>query len=234
MTAKSRAGVAKLLGDLAVRMQDQPDTELTLQAIVEGAVAIVPGTRWAGISLVTGRRVIPRVPSAPLVAKLDCLQTALDDGPCISALREYHTVLIDDTSAESRWPRFSEAAAGLGVDSVLSFQLFVESENLGSLNLYSDEAGVFDEDAIFLGQLVAQHASVALVGSAAQTQFRDAVSSRDAIGQAKGILMHRERLAGVDAFALLVKTSQNANIKVIDLARFIIEQHEAELQEGAV
>ncbi|MCW2517210.1 MAG: response regulator receiver protein, partial [Mycobacterium sp.] len=164
MTAKSRAGVAKLLGDLAVRMQDQPDTELTLQAIVEGAVAIVPGTRWAGISLVTGRRVIPRVPSAPLVAKLDCLQTALDDGPCISALREYHTVLIDDTSAESRWPRFSEAAAGLGVDSVLSFQLFVESENLGSLNLYSDEAGVFDEDAIFLGQLVAQHASVALVG----------------------------------------------------------------------
>ena len=206
-------------------MQDQTDSESTLQSIVSSAVAIVAGARWAGISLIKARRVIPRAPSDPLVAELDELQSSFDEGPCLDALREQHTVLIDDMATEPRWPRFTAAAVERGVRSSLSFQLFVNSANLGSLTLYGGEPGAFDEESVVIGELCSLHASVALIGAAGMTQLRDALSSRDTIGQAKGILMHRENLTAEAAFALLARTSQDANIMLVDVARWIIERH---------
>lgn len=225
MTGDSRNELASLLGDLAIEMQSQTDSEATLQSIVHGAVDVVPGTRWAGVSQIEGRSVVPRVPTDPMVAELDQVQAEFNDGPCLSALREHRTVLIDDMTTEQRWPRFAEAALERGVKSLLSFQLFVRKQNLGALNLYAGEAGVFADDSIFIGELLAQHASVALVGSNAELHFDSALASRDVIGQAKGILMHRERLTGEQAFALLVKTSQNAHIKLVDIARWVVDQH---------
>jgi AmiR/NasT family two-component response regulator len=40
---------------------------------------------------------------------------------------------------------------------------------------------------------------------------------------AKGILMHRERITDVLAFNLLVSTSQNANIKIHHLAKWLVD-----------
>src|SRR5689334_6613442 len=114
MAGKPDADLAKVLADLAIEMQSHPDTETTLQSIVEGAVAIVPGARWAGVSLIQGRAIEPRVPSDPLVAKLDALQSELNEGPSLSSLREYRTVLINDMAGESRWPRFCQRSLELG------------------------------------------------------------------------------------------------------------------------
>ena len=109
--------------------------------------------------------------------------------------------------------------------------MFVRSGNLGSLNLYGGAPGVFGEESVLIGGLFAQHASVALVGAAGMSQMRDALCSRDDIGQAKGILMHREGLTGEAAFQLLLRTSQNANIKLVDVARWVIERHVSGLKQ---
>jgi hypothetical protein len=45
---------------------------------------------------------MPRAQSDPLVAVLDGLQSSLDEGPCLDALRDYHTVHIDDMTNEPR------------------------------------------------------------------------------------------------------------------------------------
>lgn len=233
MSEQPHEDLAAILGDLAVEMQGHTDTESTLQSIVDGAVAVVVGARWAGISLITaGKKVIPRVPSDPLVAELDGLQSSLNEGPCIDALREHQTVRIDDMTTETRWLRFTSAAVERGVYSSLSFQLFVNSRNLGSLNLYGNEPGVFGEESVHIGGLLAQHASVALVGATGMSQMHAALTSRDDIGQAKGILMHREKLSGESAFRLLLKTSQDANIKLVEVARWVIDQHLAGLDQG--
>ncbi len=215
--------MASAMGRLAIEMQNQVDTEATLRSIVVGAVAIVPGTTWAGISLVHGNAVEARVPSDPLVAKLDTLQSEINEGPCLSALRERRTVLINDMATETRWPNFCEAAIEYGARSLLSFQLFVTSQNLGALNLYGDEAGAFSEDAVFTGELLAQHASVALFGAAAEAQFDDALSTRDVIGQAKGIIMERFDLEAFAAFDLLRKLSQESNQRLVDIARAVVK-----------
>ncbi|MFB1298458.1 GAF and ANTAR domain-containing protein [Mycobacterium sp. pW049] len=214
--------LARVLGDLAVEMQDQHDTESTLRSIVRGAVTIVPGARWAGISLIEGRTIQPRVPSDAIVAKLDSLQSELDEGPCLSALRDHRTVLIDDMATEKRWPRFCGAAMDIGARSLLTFQLYVVHQNLGALNLYSAEPGVFAEDSIMVGEIVAQHASVALIGAAAEAQFDAALNSRDVIGQAKGIIMERFKINSTAAFSLLARLSQESNTKLVDVARNLV------------
>jgi hypothetical protein len=82
--------LAQVFGDLAIELQAQIDSSDTLQSIAEAAAKIVPGVRWAGFSLIQGRKVISRAPTGPPAAELDQLQTDLNEGPCLSALREPH------------------------------------------------------------------------------------------------------------------------------------------------
>ncbi|HEY2503058.1 MAG TPA: GAF and ANTAR domain-containing protein [Mycobacterium sp.] len=224
--------LAQVFGDLAVELQDLKATSDILQSIVEAARGIVPGTRWAGISLIPGKKVVPQVVSGRFVAELDQLQADFDEGPCLTTLREHHSVHIDDMRAETRWPAFAREAQQRGILSLLSFQLFVHSENLGALNLYGDQPGVFSEDSFLFGGILAQHAAVAMIGAAHQTQFEDALATRDVIGQAKGILMHRENLTGLQAFSLLTRASQHTNVKLVDVAHWLVDQHESGLDRS--
>ena len=221
--------LAQLLGDLAIELQHQSGTAATLRAITEGAVSLVPGAWGCGISMVRGRKVTAEAPTNPVVAEVDELQSSLDEGPCLSALREHHTVQIEDMATDTRWPRFARAALDHGVHSRLSFQLFVHDENLGALNLFGNHRAAFDEESLLVGGVLAQHASIAIIGAEAEAQFDTALASRDIIGQAKGLLMQRENLTGLQAFALLLKTSQNANIKLVEIARWVVDQHESGL-----
>lgn len=216
------------MGLLAVEMQGQGSGADTLHSIVDAAARIVPGARWAGISMIQGRSVVAVVPTDPIVAKLDDLQSELGVGPCMTALREHHTVLVEDMTTDTRWPQFTEKTTELGVRSLLSFQLFVESENLGALNLYSTEVAAFSDDSVEIGTIVAQHAAVAMFDSSAEQQFRTALSSRDIIGQAKGILMHQNGITGVQAFAMLTRASTDTNIKLVDVARWFVDEHESQ------
>jgi GAF domain-containing protein len=221
--------LARSLGDLAVDMQAQTGSTDTLRTIVDAAAHIVPGARWAGISRIQGRRVVAEVPTDPIVAKLDDLQSELGDGPCLTALRDHHTVHIADMTADRRWPEFAQRATELGVLSLLSFQLFVRSRSLGALNLYAGQPDVFSDDSVDIGTILAQHATVAMVGVTAETNFQAALASRDVIGQAKGLLMHRDRLTGLQAFNVLARASKETNIKLVDVARWLVEGHEQSL-----
>jgi GAF domain-containing protein len=127
--------LAQLLGDLVIELAHRSGTAATLTAATEHAVFAVPGARWAGNSMVKGRHVTSEAPTDPLVAELDELQNSLDEGPCLSALREHRTIRIDDTTTDPRWRRYGHAAAQRGAHAVLSFRLFVHEENLGALNL---------------------------------------------------------------------------------------------------
>lgn len=228
----TRRDISQILGDLAVELESESDTESTLRSITRAAVTLVPGARWAGISFTEGRRVEARAATDRLVAEVDGLQTKLDEGPCLSALRDAHTVTIDDMATDSRWPRFTTAAVERGVRSSLSFRLFVRRGSLGSLNLYGDAPNAFDDESIFYGEVLAQHASVALAGAAAATQFQRAIDSRDIIGQAKGLLMQRNNVDGLQAFRMLTEASQETNVKLVEVARWLVTNHESGLTKG--
>ena len=112
---------------------------------------------------------------------------------------------------------------------MLSFRLFVTSGGLGALNLYGAAPDAFTDESITTGEILAQHAAVAFAGATAEQHFAAALASRDVIGQAKGILMHRDNLTGLQAFAALTKASQQTNIKLVDVARTLVADHERDV-----
>lgn len=195
------------------------DVEATLQVITESAVGVVPGVEEASVSYVTGRRrVEARAATGDLPRQLDEIQNRLQEGPCLDAVWTESTVRIDDLRSEERWPRFAAAAAALGVLSSVSFQLFVEGDNLGAINLYSRQPRAFGEESEDVGLVFAAHAAVALAGARHETDLRTGMGSRDLIGQAKGILMERYAISADRAFAVLARVSQQTNRRLVDIA----------------
>jgi GAF domain-containing protein len=224
-----RTDLAAALGDLAVRMQAQAGSDELLHTIVEAAIRLLPGISWAGVAHVRGKTVLSQTPSDEVARTLNELQSELGEGPAISALSERRTIVVDDLHQDSRWPRFGPAATKLGVQCLMVFRLFVEREVLGALTIYGPSPNFFSEEQVAVGEILAQHAAVALAGAAAREQMNAAIASRDVIGQAKGVLMVRDRLTGLQAFAALAKASQDTNVKLVDVARFVIDEFERQL-----
>jgi GAF domain-containing protein len=211
--------LAEMLSASARLLQAEPDLETTLQAVVAVTLSNVPGAEHAGITtLDKGRR--PQTPAASheLVETVDAVQYRLREGPCLSALHGQSTMLADDLADDDRWPRFGPRAVELGVRSMVSFQLFVHAGTVGALNLYAHDRGAFSEESVAIGQLLAAHAAIAMVAARNAQEMKRALSTRDVIGQAKGILMERHKISADAAFGLLVQASQDANRKLRDIA----------------
>jgi len=74
--------------------------------------------------------------------------------------------------------------------------------------------------------MFAAHAAVAFAAAQAQEHMQTAVDRRDLIGQAKGVLIERYKISGQEAFRLLVVASQTTNIKLYDVAEYLIRTGE--------
>ena len=70
---------------------------------------------------------------------------------------------------------------------------------------------------------MATMATVAMMTAVSQEQFKDALASRDLIGQAKGILMNHYRIDADRAFEMLKDLSQNGNTPLRIIAQTIID-----------
>ncbi|GAA4078944.1 GAF and ANTAR domain-containing protein [Nonomuraea soli] len=224
--------LAVKLSELARTLQEEPTLELTLQAIVESAVQTVPGAQYAGLTVVRKRRAVA-TPAATdeLVRLVDRAQYATGQGPCLDSVYTQQTVRLADMRKETRWPRFTRHANALGIVSMLSFQLYVQRDTLGALNLYSHRADAFTDESEQVGLLFAAHAAVAMAGAQQLANLSGAVAMRDVIGQAKGILMERFRLTSEQAFVLLVRVSKETNTKLADIARHLADTGELRTRE---
>jgi GAF domain-containing protein len=224
-TSADAADLTRQLGAVMSRVsrqlqEEHGDVEATLQAITANAVRVVPHAEECSISYVLGRsKVEPRASTSDVPREVDALQGRLGQGPCLDAVWECETVRVDDVGADERWPEFAKQASRLGVGSMMCFQLFVTGDRLGAFNLYSRTPGAFDDESQEIGRMLAAHAAVALASAEQESHLRAAVSSRDVIGQAKGILMERHKLTADQAFGVLTRVSQELNRKLVDVAR---------------
>jgi transcriptional regulator with GAF, ATPase, and Fis domain len=219
--------LAVLLSELARALGNEPDTDETLDRIVQEAITLVPGVEEGSISVVTGREhVVSQAPSSDLPATVDKLQENVGEGPCLEAVYTQRTVRVSDMASESRWPNFARAASDAGVGSMLSFQLYVRGDNLGALNLYATEAGAFDDESEHVGLLFASHAAVAFAAIQKHDKLALESTTRDLISQAKGILVERYKVTGHQAFALLVRASTRQGSSLREVAAGIVEQAE--------
>ncbi|MDT5322829.1 MAG: hypothetical protein QOD88_5351 [Mycobacterium sp.] len=214
--------VAQALNDVARSLEAEPDLQRVVEGIVAAVTETVPGAEQAGVSLREGGILRTVAATGDLARRLNAIEHELDEGPCVQA--EHRSYRIDDMSTDTRWPRFAAAAHAHGVRSMLGYRLFTSGRTLGALDLYSSKLNAFNAESEVVGELFAAHAAIALIGSTQQAEWKTALNSRDTIGMAKGILMHCERLTEELAFTLLVSTSQKANIKIHDLAVWLVDE----------
>src|SRR5207237_5885763 len=99
----------------------------------------------------------------------------------------------------------------------------------GALNLYSKAAERYDEADEETAALFSEQAAVACANAevywrtySLTEHLREALESRDVIGQAKGILMARRGCTPDAAFEALRKVSQHRNIKLRQVAEQVV------------
>ena len=92
----------------------------------------------------------------------------------------------------------------------------VKRVRVGVLTLLGDAIDFddADEDTAMLARVFAAHAGIALTGEQRTADATAALSTRDVIGQAKGIVMERFGVTADAAFAMLVKASSDTNTKL--------------------
>lgn len=220
------ADFAQLVADLALTYADErdPDRLPLVGQIVSGAVATIPGVIAAAVETVDrhGRLTAPVQVGGEVARTLMDTQNELGQGPTLDAWRDDKQVLVSDLTIDSRWPDLAAAAARVGVQAVLCTPMRVNGHSAGVLVLLGGDIdfGDTEEDSAAMARVFAAHAGLALSGAATRSQMTTALSSRDLIGQAKGILMERFHLNPEAAFAVLVRTSSHTNMKL----RTICEQ----------
>ncbi|RCW40718.1 response regulator receiver and ANTAR domain protein [Halopolyspora algeriensis] len=230
MTADETALVA--FANLARDLSAQTSEQDVLDRVVELAVQFIDGCDDAGILLLHRRRdVETAATSSELVRESDQAQAELREGPCFDAAlddvpwnnRVYRS---KDTATETRWPSYMPRARDLGIGSMLGFQLYRDEGSFGALDLYSHRRNAFDDRAEDLGWVLASHAAVALNSARTDEQLRTALTTREEIGKALGILMERHQLSDDAAFTVLKRISQDNNLKLRAVAETLLRTGE--------
>jgi GAF domain-containing protein len=204
--------------------------ETALGVLSSLAQETVPGSTGAGVSMVDGRRRTSSGSTNSRVAEADALQYQLDEGPCLTAATTRQLVRIDDLSTDARWPRWAAAALPLGLHATMSAPMVAGDVSLGAIKVYGDHPGAFDARGEQLLSLFAAQAGVlvANVQSAERAErlsegMREAISSRDVVNVAKGILMGRSNLDEEAALTLLLRRAAQDGTTVAEGARALVD-----------
>jgi GAF domain-containing protein len=221
------AGVFARMSGLLLS-EDTVATSLSLLSSL--AHEAVPDSTGAGVSIIDGGRRVSSGATDDRVREADSLQYELDEGPCLTAAIQRELVRIDDVTTDRRWPRWAEAVQPLGVRATLSAPLVAGEEGLGAIKVYSDRPDAFDQHSEQLLTLFAAQAAllVANLQTAERAKrlsdgMRQAVSDRDVVSVAKGVLMGRNSIDEKTALRMLISRSQEEGTGVVEAARAVVD-----------
>lgn len=222
-----------------------------LDRVVRAAATMVEGAEIVSVTLRLddGGFSTPAA-TDELAARLDRTQYDVGEGPALSAtdaaglgLAHHPDLAMRDqvhdeeaatgSGGGTAWPSWAPRAVELGIRSVLSTGILPDADppRQAALNCYSTTPHGLDHADRDTALLLASFAGVALHHTAARTaaelraaHLREALSTRDVIGQAKGILMERRGYDADTAFETLRNASQHLNIKLRDIAHTLVHR----------
>jgi hypothetical protein len=202
----------------------------SLNQLAAAAAQSVAGCSAANVVMWHDREPVLVASSHPDLARLTHVEVDAGRGPVLVALdRPAEPVSCADTLAEERWPEYAAAALLAGVRCSLSFAYQADSRAV-SLTLFGARPRSIDprraQPAEMLGALggaVLGAVSVYDDARRTATQLKAAAASRAVVDQAKGILMHALGCSAEEALERMRQTSQQRNVRAIDVAKEIVE-----------
>lgn len=216
---------AAALTDAAEALSRTATADETLTAIVTVALATLDDVDHVGVTLVhRDGRLETAAATDPFVHELDEIQYALNQGPCVSALESgaEPVTVVEHARHESRWHDFIPRAVRLGLTAQLGVRMFANDRTVGVLNLYATSSETISQDTRHLAELFATHAALAYGHSRQVDNLRIAITTRQLIGQAVGIVMERFGLDDDRAFQYLIRLSSDREVKLRDVASEVV------------
>ncbi|WP_299169282.1 GAF and ANTAR domain-containing protein [uncultured Arthrobacter sp.] len=223
--------VRKQLQDLVL---DSSEIEEFLNGTVQVAAQSLSNLAntdiYCAITLLRTKRAATVASSSEEARKLDEVQYAFDDGPCLRAARQLETVIVPDFHTEDRFPGYREAIEHSGVRSAIGIPIVLDEGANAGLDLYCREPDAFNPIVLEAAELFAKEASSSLrlaVRMASLLESRNnltaAMENRTTIDLAVGIIMGQNRCTQEEAVNILKAASSARNVKLHAVAAAIVE-----------
>ncbi len=226
--------LSRVFAHLSGMLLNEQDATSAASKLAWAAHRTISSATGAGFSLLDedGKR-LSSASTNPAVETADALQYELGQGPCLSAWATGDPQRVDDTAVETRWPDWIEAVASMGIGSILSSPMIYRGRHVGALKVYAAEPHAFGETEVHLLGLLAD-AAATLLGTAQSVEspvrlskaLTDALSTRDTISMAAGVLMAQEHLSRDVARIRLLERARTSNRRVLDVASEILTDWE--------
>ena len=222
MSSCSHVDPASVFTSLADIVHEGSTPKEMYAAICVAATLMVPGCDHASLLISRDGACSTAAVSDPVAHKIDKLEQALASGPCLDAIEKQTAQMESDLTLGSRWPVLAaRVVAETPVRGAMSIRVPVDHAQVGALNLFSDTVNAFDNTSVERAIVLAAFATVATNATAHGEDaagLRRGLASNRAIGKAIGMLMVLNDVSDDDAFDILRRTSQDANVKVADIA----------------
>ncbi|MEU6711028.1 GAF and ANTAR domain-containing protein [Nonomuraea sp. NPDC046802] len=230
-TAMITPGLARDLAALG-RLGEDTSTERVLRGLTTALAAGVPGCSGASAEHWRDNRVLVSGSHSELIMLVEG-EREIGEGPSIEARRSGGRTTVTDVLKENRWPRYDALATRWGVRSVLVLPIDVAPAQL-LVGLYSVRPGAFSPQGVHsLADMLTEQVGVAMANMSEfeevrtdAAQLQEALAGRSVIDQAKGIIMQTSGCGPEQAFEELRKISQHHQVKVADLARLLVDEHQ--------
>ena len=152
--------MARIYG--AVAHRDGDDGALGhLQAICHVCVEVLP-VDGAGVMLMAERAHQGTLYATdPRIQRLEELQNAAAEGPCIDSYNLGRPVLEPDLAGHGvrTWPLLAPAALDLGISALFSFPLQIDDASVGALDLFREQAADLTIEQVHDARLLAAMAT---------------------------------------------------------------------------
>jgi GAF domain-containing protein len=228
MTREQR--LSRTFVELADTLVDDFDVVDLMTLLTERSVELLDASA-AGLVLANGDgslRVMAATSEATGTVELFEVQN--DEGPCRDCYHSGAPVSVADLSgASERWPRFSPFALSAGFRAAHALPLRLRGQVLGALNLFRAEPSPLSPSDLATGQALADVATISLLQSralrdvqAVAEQLEEALNSRTAVEQAKGVLAERLGVGMDEAFSRLRRFARSRQSRLTDVAHEVV------------
>jgi GAF domain-containing protein len=222
--------IAEAFVRLADILVDDYDVVELLDQLVNTCVHVL-GVTAVGLLLDDQKGNLALVASSSEESRLlELFQLQNNQGPCLDCVRTGSAVTSGDLEIDrDRWPLFVPAARLAGFRSVAAVPLRLRDQIIGGLNLFMVDPREVPPADRRLAQALADVATIGILQQRSlhrshvlSEQLQNALTSRIAIEQAKGVLAERGQLSMGAAFDSLRRYARDHNLKLTDVAHAVV------------
>ncbi|RJT82909.1 ANTAR domain-containing protein [Arthrobacter cheniae] len=222
--------VAGVLQDMVLESTDVEEFLTNLAKLAAGRFSSPDTEVLAAVTLLRPRTKTTVASSNDHAKKMDEIQYAFDDGPCLRAAREVQTHTVADFRTETRFGRYPAAIADHGILSAIGVPIPLDGDANAAMNLYALGADHFTAEDIADAEMLACQAAKSLrtavrIAKATDTNdhLKAAMDTRTLIDVAAGIIMGQNRCSHDTAMTILKAASSGRNMKLNAVAAVVVQ-----------